>query len=107
VDFLQYLSRIDFAGAVLLGVGVVVLALVVHHFLQASVADVISNVLPGLGRWLGLSALDLAHEDPPEAWFCDTCKSLNLAGATVCYRGCGPRPDLAAAAKSADEDRSS
>ena len=104
MEFLQYLSHIDFAGAVLLGVIVVVVALGLHQFLQVSVDDVIRNLLPGVARWLGLSALDIAHEEPPQAWFCQTCKSLNLAGATVCYRGCGPRPDLAAAAGGADEE---
>jgi hypothetical protein len=92
VPFVEYLSHIDFGGAVLLGVVVVVIALFVHHFLQVSAEDLIRNLLPSVARWLGLSALDAAHEDPGEAWFCPTCKSLNLAGAQICYRGCGPRP---------------
>ena len=91
-SFAEYLSHIDFGGAVLLAAGAVIVALVVHHFLQVSAEDLIRNVLPGAARWLGLSALDTAHEGPAEAWFCQTCKSLNLAGAVDCYRGCGPRP---------------
>jgi hypothetical protein len=96
VPFLEYLSHIDFAGAVLLGVVAVVIAIVVNLFLQVSVDDLFRNLLPGAGRLLGLSALDVAHEEPAEAWFCQDCKSLNLAGAEVCYRGCGPRPAPAA-----------
>jgi hypothetical protein len=92
VPFLEYLSHIDFGGAVLLAVAAVVLALVILQFLQVSVDDLIRNLLPGAGRWLGQSALEIAHEVPSEAWFCDRCKSLNLPGAELCYRGCGPRP---------------
>lgn len=91
-SFADYLSHIDFGAALLLGVAAVVVALAIHQFMQAGADDVIRNLIPGAARWLGLSALEIAHEEPPEAWFCQTCRSLNLAGAEVCYRGCGPRP---------------
>jgi hypothetical protein len=92
VAFLEYLSHINFGGAVLLAVALVAVALLIHQFLQVGVDDLVRNLLPGASRWLGVSAVDIAHDESDEAWFCQTCKSLNLAGATVCYRGCGPRP---------------
>jgi hypothetical protein len=92
VAFLEYLSHIDFGGAVLLAVALVILAVVVQQFLQVSADDLVRNLLPGAGRWIGQSAVEMAHDDSHEAWFCQTCKSLNLPGAQVCYRGCGPRP---------------
>jgi hypothetical protein len=93
VPFLEYLSNIDFTGAVLVGVAVVAVAFVVNLFLQVSVDDLLRNLLPGAGRLIGQSALEVAHDTQSDAWFCRTCKSLNLAGAQVCYRGCGPRPE--------------
>ena len=95
VPFVEYLARIDFLGAAVVAAALVVLAIAVGYFLEISVEDLGGNLLPGAGRWLGRSALDFAHEHPDEPWFCRTCKSLNLAGATVCYHGCGPRPDEA------------
>jgi hypothetical protein len=94
VPFLEYLSHINFGGAVLLAVVAVMIAVAINQLIQVSADDLIRNLLPGAGRWLGVSALDMAHDDPGEAWFCQTCKSLNLAGAQVCYRGCGPRPPV-------------
>ena len=91
--FVEYLGRIDFLGAAVVAAGLVVLALAVGYFLEVSLDDFAGNLLPGAGRWLGRSALDFAHDQPDEPWFCRNCKSLNLAGATICYRGCGPRPD--------------
>ena len=90
--FLEYLSHIDFGGAVLVAVGLVLLALVGHQFLQGSADDLLRNLLPGAGRWIGQSAVEMAHDESDEAWFCHKCKSLNLAGTDFCYRGCGPRP---------------
>lgn len=92
MSFLDYISGINFGGAILLAIAIVAIALAVNQLLLVSAEDLLRNLLPGAGRWLGWSALDIAHDQPDEAWFCRTCKSLNLAGSQMCYRGCGPRP---------------
>jgi hypothetical protein len=92
VSFLEYIAGIDFGGAILVAVAIVAIAIVVSQFLLVSADDLLRNLLPGAGRLIGQSAIEVAHEQPDEAWFCRTCKSLNLAGTQSCYRGCGPRP---------------
>jgi hypothetical protein len=93
VPFAEYLSHIDFVLAGVVAIGAGLIFLVINHFLQISSEDVFTNILPGAGRWLGRSAVELAHDEAAQAWFCPACRSLNVPGAAACYHCLRPRPE--------------
>jgi hypothetical protein len=89
-ELIDYIARLDLPLAVVVAGSAVVVAFGINAFLQAA-SEEISRGLPTVGRWLGRSAVDLAHADEERPWFCPVCRSLNHAGAEMCYRGCTVR----------------
>ena len=78
-------------GAIIIAVGYVIL-----RFLIASTAEV-GSMLPGATDAAGRRVLDARTQMPVDSWVCSTCRSVNTPTATLCYRGCGPKTDLARA----------
>lgn len=89
-----YLASIDWIGAVAVGAVLVVIGLVLLRFLMASSSEV-GSMLPGAGSSAARRLLDASRDLPPDSWVCATCHSVNRPTATMCYRGCGRREELA------------
>lgn len=90
----EYLASIDWlmavaVAAVLVGVGFVLL-----RFLMATTSEV-GHMLPGAGGAAGRAILDARGDLPVDSWVCVICRSVNTPHATHCYRGCGPRDQVA------------
>ena len=90
----DYVVRLDLPLAAVVAGSAIAIAFAINWFLQAT-SDELARALPGLGRWLGHSAVDLAHAEVDEPWFCPECHSLNDAGSEVCYHGCVVRVRVA------------
>jgi hypothetical protein len=102
-DLADYVVGLDWLGglavaAAAIGVGAVIVV-------------VIERSAHGPGeRWGDMAAAALARwraarDQGPEApWRCDRCGSVNPAGALSCYRGCGPRVEVATAVSSVPDE---
>jgi hypothetical protein len=90
----DYLASIDWLGGVLLGALLIGTGLVVLRFLMASSAE-LGAMLPGWTRAAGRRILDERTAMPVDSWVCSACRSVNTPTASLCYRGCGRREDLA------------
>jgi hypothetical protein len=88
---IDYVARLDLPLAVVVAGSAIAIAFAINAFLQAASEELSRTLLPGVGRWLGHSAVDLAHTEPDQPWFCPVCRSLNDAGADACYHGCAIR----------------
>jgi hypothetical protein len=91
-DFGTYLGSIDVGLAIAVAAVMVLVAIVVRLFILAT-ADEGLGALPIIGAILARSALGRRRGLAAQPWFCDTCRSLNPAAASLCYRGCGPRTE--------------
>jgi hypothetical protein len=89
----EYLARIDWLRAIVVGGVVVLIAFGVNRFLQAT-ADEIIGAIPFLNSSAANALLRRRHGLPTESWVCSVCRSVNIPTATVCYRGCGPRDEV-------------
>ena len=92
MDVGDYLLSLNLPFAMLVGGVLIVVGLVLLRFLMATTSEV-GRMVPGAGSAAG-RALD-ARDIPPESWVCTVCRSVNTPHATQCYRGCGPREQLA------------
>jgi len=92
VDVGDYLLSLNLPFAMLVGGVLIVVGLVLLRFLMATTSEV-GRMVPGAGSAAG-RALTRATS-PPESWVCTVCRSVNTPHATHCYRGCGPREQLA------------
>jgi hypothetical protein len=93
VTFAEYLASIDWVGAIALAAVLVAVGFLVLRFGLAATSEV-GRMLPGAGRNAGQALLD-ARDLPPDSWVCTTCRSVNTPNANHCYRGCGPRDEVA------------
>jgi hypothetical protein len=59
------------------------------------VLDETLDMARGVFSWATGRAVDLhlANMGGAQPWFCDTCHSQNIATASRCYHGCGPRKE--------------
>lgn len=89
----EYLARIDWVRAIVVGLVVGLIGLGINRFLQAS-ADEIFGAIPFLNSSALNAVLRRRRDLPTEPWVCTACKSVNIPTATVCYRGCGPREEV-------------
>ena len=92
MDVGEYLLSLNLPFAMLVGGVVIVVGLVVLRFLMATTSEM-GRMVPGAGSAAG-HALD-GRDIPLESWVCTVCRSVNTPHATQCYRGCGPREQLA------------
>ncbi len=92
MDVGDYLLSLNLPVAMLVGGVLIVVGLVLLRFLMATTSEV-GRMVPGAGSAAG-RALD-PRDIPPESWVCTVCRSVNTPHATHCYRGCGPREQLA------------
>jgi len=90
----DYLASIDWLGGLLLGAVLIGVGLVVGRFLMASSSE-IGRMLPGVTDAAGRKVLDARTDMPVDSWICTACRSVNIPTASLCYRGCGRREDLA------------
>lgn len=89
----EYLASIDWAGAVLVAIGAIVVGLVILRVLIATTSEV-GTMLPGAGEAAGKALLDARTDMPVDSWVCSACRSVNTPTARFCYRGCGSREAL-------------
>jgi hypothetical protein len=89
----EYLARIDWLRAIVVGLAVGLVGLGINRFLQAS-ADEIFGAIPFLNSSAANAVLRRRHDLPTEPWVCTVCKSVNIPTASVCYRGCGARGEV-------------
>jgi hypothetical protein len=89
----EYLARIDWLRAIVVGLAVGLIALGVNRFLQAT-ADEIIGAIPFLNSSAANALLRRRRDVPSEPWVCSVCRSVNIPTATVCYRGCGAREEI-------------
>ena len=76
------------------GLGVGIVGVILRTFLVASAVELGDLVRAATGR-LGAAIVGRRHaSDAQDPWLCRTCRSVNLATATTCYRRCGTRADL-------------
>jgi hypothetical protein len=94
MDFITYITSIDWVAAVVVGAVLVLVGLVLLRFLMATTSEV-GHMLPGAGDAAGRAILDARGDLPVDSWVCSRCRSVNTPGATHCYLGCGHRDDLA------------
>jgi hypothetical protein len=93
MDVERYLASIDWVGAVLVGIGLVIVGLVLLRFLVATTSE-LGGALPRATDAAGRRILDARTSMPAGSWLCTTCRSVNVPVATHCYRGCGLRDDV-------------
>ena len=93
MDVGQYLLSLNLPFATLVGGVLIVVGLVLLRFLMATTSEV-GRMVPGAGGAAGRAILD-ARDIPPDSWVCTVCRSVNTPHASHCYRGCGPREQLA------------
>jgi hypothetical protein len=92
----EYLASIDWLGGVVVGAIVIAVGYVILRFLIASTSEV-GSMLPGATDAAGRRILDARTQMPVDSWVCSTCRSVNTPTATLCYRGCGAKADVARA----------
>jgi hypothetical protein len=82
------------AFALVFGLVVGLAWLVLRQGVQG-VLDETMDMTRGVISWATGHAVDvhLSAIGGKEPWFCDTCHSQNLATASRCYHGCGPRKE--------------
>lgn len=86
----EYLASIDWVGAFVAGVVIIIVGAVLLRFLMASTSEV-GSMLPRATDAAGRKVLDARTDVPVDSWVCEVCRSVNLPTATRCYRGCGAR----------------
>ena len=96
MDWQEYLTSIDWGGAIVVAGVAVLVAIVLLRFLLATTSEV-GSMLPGAGQAAGRAVLDARGDLPVDSWVCAACRSVNTPQATHCYRGCGTREELARA----------
>jgi hypothetical protein len=80
------------AVAAVVGIVAGITWLLLRQGLQATL-DETMDMTRGVVGWATGRAVSAKTGDAPP-WFCATCHSQNLATASRCYHGCGPRQDL-------------
>jgi hypothetical protein len=93
VDVGEYLLSLNLPFALAVGGILIVVGLVLLRFLMATTSEV-GRMVPGAGEAAGRALLD-SRDLPPDSWVCTVCRSVNTPQAAHCYRGCGPREQLA------------
>lgn len=101
VDVGEYLLSLNLPFAMAVGGVLIVVGLVLLRFLMATTSEV-GRMVPGAGGAAGRAILD-TRGLPENSWVCTNCRSVNTPQSTHCYRGCGPREQLA---EPLPEDRS-
>jgi hypothetical protein len=79
------------AFALFFGLVVGLASLVLRQGVQG-VLDETMDMTRGVIAWATGRAVS-AKTGGAQPWFCDTCHSQNLATASRCYHGCGPRKE--------------
>ena len=95
-DLVGGIAALDWVGGFAAAAGAIAVLSVV--------VTVIERNAHGPGeRWSDLAVAALRRwrtargRTPDPAWRCDRCGSVNPAGGLACYRGCGPRDEVATA----------
>ena len=90
----EYLASIDWLMAVAVAAVLVAIGLVLLRFMMATTSEV-GRMIPGAGEAAGRAILDARGDLPVDSWVCVICRSVNTPHASHCYRGCGPRDQVA------------
>lgn len=93
MDVGEYLLSLNIPFAIAVGGVLIVVGLVLLRFLMATTSEV-GRMVPGAGGAAGRALLD-QRELPENSWVCTNCRSVNTPQSAHCYRGCGPREQLA------------